>query len=162
MWSRLNGLSTRIINYTWMFARGQMDIYVYIRKCANTGSQINSFSPIIRNELKSKCKCIVQIFVHLFGYAVLIIFLIYACKELFIGINMLHQSLNINTFGHLVICKAWFLFWYTHVFLNFLFLLIDYLIENLVDRTREEMKEWRYPHCVCLWIWPIIWPWTSS
>ena len=71
--------------------------------------------------------------------AVLIIFLIYACKELFIGINMLHQSLNINTFGHLVICKAWFLFWYTHVFLNFLFLLIDYLIETFVERRDERM-----------------------
>ena len=72
-------------------------------------------------------------------FAVLIIFLIYACKELFIGINMLHQSLNINTFGHLVICKAWLLFWYTHVFLNFLFLLIDYLIETFAERGDERM-----------------------
>ena len=126
MWSRLNGLSTRIINYTWMFAGGQMDIYVYIRKCANTGSQINSFSPIIRNEWKSKCKDIVQWCVHLFVYL--------ALSTLCLFVNM-----NINTFSHLVICKAWLLFWYTHVFLNFLFLLIDYLIETFVERRDERM-----------------------
>lgn len=119
-----------------------MDIYVYIRKCANTGSQINSFSPIIKNEWISKCKAIVQWCVHLFVYlctVVLTIFLSYACEKLFIGLNMFYQSLNINTFCHLVICKAWLLFWYTHVFLNFLFLLIDYLIATFVERGDEGM-----------------------
>ena len=72
-------------------------------------------------------------------YRCFIIFLIYDCKQLFMGLNMLYQSLSINTFGHLVICKAWLLFWYTHVFLNFLFLLIDYLIETFVERGDERM-----------------------
>ena len=70
---------------------------------------------------------------------VLIIFLIYTCKKLFIGLTILYQSLNVNTFGHLVICKARLLFWYTHVFLNFLFLLIDYLLETFVERGDERM-----------------------
>ena len=67
----------------------------------------------------------------------MIIFLIWAC--LIWVLNMVYLSLNINTFGHLVICKAWLLFWYTHVFLNFLFLLIDYLLETFVERGDERM-----------------------
>ena len=51
----------------------------------------------------------------------------------------LFVNMNINTFSHLVICKAWLLFWYTHVFLNFLFLLIDYLIATFVERGDERM-----------------------
>ena len=78
-------------------------------------------------------------FICLYIFVVLTIFLIYACKKLFIGLNVFYQSLNINTFCHLVRCKAWLLFWYTHVFLNFLFLLIDYLIATFVERGDEGM-----------------------
>ena len=49
---------------------------------------------------------------------------------------MLYQLLNINTLGHLVKCKAWLLFWYTHVLLNFLFLLIDSMIETFRRERR--------------------------